>query len=49
MRVDSETTYALVKEFAEQFVPHLAPLIELYGENRPIFDLYGIEDEIRRR
>jgi len=48
VRVDSETTYALVKEFAEQFVPHLAPLIELYGENRPIFDVYGIDDEIGR-
>src|SRR5262249_29632486 len=42
VRVDAETTYAQVKEFAEQFVPHLAPVIELYGENRPIFDVYGI-------
>jgi ribonuclease G len=48
VRVDSETTYALVKEFAEQFVPHLAPLIELYAEDRPIFDVYGIDDEIGR-
>ncbi len=37
-----------MKEFAEHFVPHLAPLIELYGENRPIFDVYGIDDEIDR-
>src|SRR5437899_810833 len=48
VRVDSEATFAQVKEFAEHFVPHLAPLIELYGEDRPIFDVYGIDDEINR-
>ena len=29
VRVDSEATYLRLKEFAAQFVPHLAPLIEL--------------------
>ena len=48
VRVDSEATFAQVKEFAEHFVPHLAPLIKLYGEDRPIFDVYGIDDEINR-
>jgi ribonuclease G len=46
VRVDSEATYAKLKEFAEHFVPRLAPLIELYTEGRPIFDVYGIDDEI---
>jgi ribonuclease G len=46
VRVDSEDTYRRLKEFAEHFVPRLAPLIELYTENRPIFDVYGIDDEI---
>ncbi len=48
VRVDSEATYAKLKEFAERFVPRLAPLIELYTEGRPIFDVYGIDDEINR-
>lgn len=48
VRVDNEATYAKLKEFAERFVPRLAPLIELYTEPRPIFDVYGIDDEIDR-
>ena len=48
VRVDSEATYAKLKDFAERFVPRLAPLIELYTEPRPIFDVYGIDDEIDR-
>ena len=46
VRVDSEATYGKLKEFAEHIVPRLAPLIELYTESRPIFDVYGIDDEI---
>jgi ribonuclease G len=46
VRVDSEATFDKLREFAEHFVPHLVPLIELYTENRPIFDTYGIDDEI---
>src|SRR5690606_40415517 len=38
----------ILKEFAERFMPHMAPKIELYSESRPIFDLYNIEDEIDR-
>src|SRR5262245_56126802 len=44
VRVDSEATFARVKDFAERFVPELAPLVELYAEDRPIFDVYGIDD-----
>jgi ribonuclease G len=48
VRVDSEATFAKLKEFAEHFVPRLSNLIELYTEPRPIFDVYGIDDEIDR-
>jgi ribonuclease G len=48
VRVDSEPTLVKLKQFAENFVPRLAPLIELYSENRPIFDTYGIDDDINR-
>jgi ribonuclease G len=48
VRVDEQSTFVRLKEFAEGFVPRLAPLIELYQESRPIFDVYGIDDEIDR-
>jgi ribonuclease G len=48
VRVDSAAEYTRMREFAERFIPHLATKIELYSEPRPIFDLYGIEDEIER-
>jgi ribonuclease G len=48
VRVDSEPMFVRLKEFAQTFAPHLAPLIELYAEGRPIFDVYGIDDEINR-
>jgi ribonuclease G len=48
VRVDSEATFGRLKEFAEHFVPRLSSLIELYTEKRPIFDVYGIDDEIDR-
>ncbi|MFO7288141.1 MAG: Rne/Rng family ribonuclease, partial [Gammaproteobacteria bacterium] len=48
VRVDSAEEYQRMKEFAERFMPHMAPKIELYSESRPLFDLYNIEDEIDR-
>ncbi len=48
VRVDSAEEFRRMEEFAGRFMPHLAPKIELYSEDRPLFDLYGIEDEIDR-
>jgi ribonuclease G len=48
VRVDSETACARMREFAERFIPNMAEKIEWYSEPRPIFDLYGVEDEIER-
>jgi ribonuclease G len=48
VRIDCETTYIAMKEFADNFIPQLAPLIERYTGDRPIFDLYNVEDEIQR-
>lgn len=48
IRVDSRESYAEVKAFAEQFIPEQVPLLEHYPGERPIFDLYAIEDEIVR-
>lgn len=46
VRIDSRENYKKALDFARQFVPQVAPRIEYYPGERPIFDLYGIEDEI---
>ncbi|HYE35034.1 ribonuclease G [Methylocaldum sp.] len=48
IRVDSRETYARLVKFAKEFVPELAALIEHYAGERPLFDLYGVEDEIQK-
>jgi len=46
--VDSEEDFHGMREFAETYLPHIDPALELYQRRRPIFDMHGIEDEIRR-
>jgi ribonuclease G len=46
--VDSERDFAEMQEFAGTFLPVVAPKLELYQRRRPIFDMHGIEDDIRR-
>ena len=46
--VDSGDDFAAMQEFATTFLPDAGPTIEFYERRRPIFDLHGIEDEIRR-
>ena len=48
IRIDSRETYDKVKKFAGKFLPELADCIEHYPGERPIFDLYGVEDEIHK-
>ena len=48
VRVDCASMFEHMKDFAERFIPHLSAAIEHYTGERPIFDLYGIEDEIER-
>ena len=48
IRIDSRESYQRVREFAEQFMPDLQAQIEYYPGERPIFDLYGVEDEIHK-
>ncbi len=48
IRIDSRSTTRRAIEFAEQFIPELAASIEHYPGERPIFDLYGVEDEIQK-
>jgi len=48
IRVDSRETYALMRQFAVDLMPQMADCIETYPGERPIFDLYSVEDEIQR-
>lgn len=55
VRVDSRETFEKLRAFAAQYMPGhpgqgngLADKVEHYSGSRPIFDLYGVEDEIQR-
>ncbi len=44
--VDSTPDFEAMHDFAETFLPPVAPMLELYQRRRPIFDLHGIEEDI---
>jgi ribonuclease G len=46
--VDSAREHAHMQQFAAAFMPEAAPLIELYADPRPLFDLNGVEEEIAK-
>ncbi len=48
VRIDSRSTYERVLKFAGKFIPELENRIEHYPGERPIFDLYGIEEEMQK-
>jgi ribonuclease G len=46
VRLDSTDVLSRVQDFARRFVPDWLDRIEEYSADRPIFDLFGVEDEI---
>jgi ribonuclease G len=48
IRIDSRETYTKAIDFAINFMPEIAERIEYYPGERPIFDLYSVEDEIQK-
>src|SRR5690625_4074246 len=48
VRIDDRHTRQQAVRFAGEFFPEWADRIELYDGDSPLFDLYGVEDEIRR-
>jgi len=48
VRVDSKETYVRLVEFAQIFVPDIVPVIEHYTGECPVFDIYSVEDEIKK-
>ncbi len=48
VRVDDKEAFARSVAFIEDFVPTMTGKVEFYTGERPLFDLYGIEDEIQK-
>jgi len=48
VQVDAPVAHERMLEFARTFMPESLEKIELYRGNRPILDLYGVEDEIQK-
>jgi len=48
VKVDSRETFQKMNDFAARYIPDLPARIEHYPGDRPLFDLYNIDDEIQR-
>lgn len=46
IRVDASEAYAEINSFITDFIPESLGRVELYRGERPIFDLYSIDDEL---
>lgn len=46
--VDSRENFQKLSAFAAQYTPRVSHLLEHYTGERPLFDLYGVEDEIQK-
>ncbi|CAI8165510.1 ribonuclease G [Pseudidiomarina mangrovi] len=48
IRVDSRVTFEQLCEFVDEFIPELKDVLEYYPGDRPIFDLFDVENEVQR-
>ena len=48
IRLDSREQFALLAQFGREFMPQATAKLQLYKGERPIFDLYSIDEEIAR-
>ncbi len=48
IRIDSRTQYDALKAFGEAFMPGAAAKLACYSGERPIFDLFNIDEDIAR-
>ncbi len=48
IQIDCQESFNRVITFAEQFVPMIKTRVNLYNGERPIFDLYSVEEEIQK-
>lgn len=48
IRIDSRETFQKLNEFVARIVPQMLDKLEYYPGERPIFELYNVEEEIQR-
>ena len=48
IRIDSREQFESLQAFGKEFMPKAAERLQLYKGERPIFDLYAIDDEVAR-
>jgi ribonuclease G len=48
VRIDSRATVERARSFATKYIPDIRERVEYYQGERPLFDLYGVEDEIQK-
>jgi ribonuclease G len=48
IRIDSSEQFKLLQSFGAEFMPAAASKLQLYKGERPIFDLFGIDEEVAR-
>ena len=48
IRIDSRETFEQIGRFTRQFIPECTERLEHYTGDRPIMDMYSVEDEIQR-
>lgn len=48
VRVDSKLTWEQMRDFTEMFIPEMTNRVDHYVGDRPIFDFYNVEEEIKR-
>src|SRR5438552_857781 len=48
IRIDSKEQFQLLSAFGQEFMPAAAGRLQLYKGERPIFDLYSVDEEIAK-
>jgi ribonuclease G len=48
IQIDSRENFIMLQEFAQTYTPAVIPKLQHYTGERPLFDLYGVEEEIEK-
>jgi ribonuclease G len=48
IRIDSNEQHRLLADFGREFMPHAAEKLQLYKGERPIFDLFNVDEEVAK-
>ncbi len=48
VRIDEQQTYERVKEYVDEFMPEVADRVQRYADARPLFERFGLDDELAR-